>query len=148
MVGDVDKLESNYDAVVMSHGHYMPYLYYNKVLPTDFIKNSDFTSNIPSGGVPVTRFGKIYFNMPYECPVAGKLHVLYVCFGYQVPSAAKLIDIIRYRDGQPALTLVEFVGERANPEKLPERVSYNTDVDKRFPGGLLPENYPTFWPSQ
>lgn len=148
MVSDVNKFAGNYKSVVMSHGHYMPYLFYNKVKPSDFIKQSDFLTVAPPGGVPVARYGKIYFNMPYECPPAGKRDVLYVCFGYKVPSAAKLVDVIRYRDGQPALVLVEFVGDRKDPEKLPERVVYGTDADSRFPGGIIPDAYSSFWPIQ
>lgn len=147
MAIEVTDIQSKYQAVVMSHGHYIPYLYYNQVLPQDFIKDSVFANEIPSGGVPVVRYKNIYFNMPYECPTAGERNVLYVCFGYQVPKFAKLIDVIRYKDGQPAIELVEFTGI-ASSEKLPEKLEYSKDWDIRFPNGILPNNYETFWPTQ
>ena len=86
--------------------------------------------------------------MPSECPTAGKKNVLYVCFGYKVPQAAKLIDVIRYRDNQPAIVLVEFIGMRDSLENLPERVEYWKETDKKFPAGILPDNYETLWPTQ
>lgn len=147
MVADVDKLGSRYKNIVMSGGHYIPYLFYNKVLPQDFIANSEFNSLAQANGVRVKRFGKIIFNMPYDCPTAGKLNVLYVCFGYKVPKKANLVDVIRYKDGQPAIELVDFTGE-ASIGNLPEKLEYSSDVDNRFPNGIIPETYATNWPAQ
>lgn len=146
MVVKVDSLETNYDRVVITGGHYMPFIFYNRIDPSDFIKNSTFNSSAQANGAKISTFGKLVFNMP-DCPAAGKEKVLYVCFGYKVPEAARLVDVIRYKDGQPAITLVEFVGIRKSPEKLPERVEYSSDIDKRFPNGILPENYATYWPT-
>ena len=83
--------------------------------------------------------------MPFDCPLAGKKHVLYVCFGYQIPKGAKLIEDIKYKDGLPAINLIEFTGE-INFQKLPERLEYFKEGDVRFPGGIIPNNYPSFWP--
>jgi len=147
VVLDVDRLQDNYKNVVIQGGHYISFLFYNQTLPGEFIKNSTFNDLAQANGVRVKTFGKLVFNMP-DCPNAGKIHVLYICFGYKVPVASKLIDVIRYRDGQPAILIVEFVGVRKTPEKLPERVEYSKEIDNRFLDGLLPENYATFWPTQ
>lgn len=145
MVEKVDSEYSNYQAVVMEDGHYIPYLFYNKVLPTEFIKNSDFAPQALANGVRVKRFEKTYFNMP-DCPAAGKKNVLYVCFGYQVPKYTKIVDVIRFRDGQPAVVLFEFTGEMSK-ESLPDRVEYLGNTDKRYPTGILPSDYEGFWPT-
>lgn len=145
MISDINLFSPNYKNVIITGGHYIPYLFYNKILPHDFVTNSEFNVLAQANGVKVKRFGKIIFNMP-DCPTAGKKNVLYICFGYKVPKSAKLIDVIRYRDGQPAITLVEFVGIRKSPEILPERVEYSEDVDARFRDGILPDNYENFWP--
>jgi 4-amino-4-deoxy-L-arabinose transferase-like glycosyltransferase len=144
MVQFVNENEDKYSAVVMSHGHYIPYLFYNKVHPEEFVNNSDFAPLAKAGGVKVERFGKIYFNMPYECPPAGKEGTIYVCFGYLVPQKAKLLEVIRFRDQQPAIFFVEFGEEQTEP--LPERMEYSKDIDERFDDGVIPEEYESFWP--
>lgn len=147
MVAGVNRLESGYENIVMTGGHYMPYLFYNKILPQDFIKGSELNDLAQADGVRAKSFAKLVFNMP-DCPAAGKRGVLYICFGYKVPKSASLVEVIRYRDGQPALMLVEFTGSDKAPETLPERVEYSRDGDERFPDGILPDDYETFWPVQ
>lgn len=144
MVQFVNQNKDDYSAVVMSRGHYIPYLFYNRVAPREFIENSEFASEVKASGVRVERYGKINFNMPYECPPAGKEGVLYVCFGYRVPKTAKLQELIRYRDGQPALFFVTF-GEEAL-EELPDRMEYSADADDRFEDGVIPDDYEEYWP--
>ena len=145
----VNELYDGYDAVVMSNGHYIPYLFYNKVDPKVFIQKSEFADQALTRGVRVIRYDKIFFNMPYECPAAGKERVLYVCFGFRVPQNADLVDVIRFRDGQPAIVLVEFRPPKERISvKLPERVEYSKDIDSRFETGVLPEDYEYYWPVQ
>jgi 4-amino-4-deoxy-L-arabinose transferase-like glycosyltransferase len=144
MVNSVNKLKGRYSAVVVSHAHYMPFLFFNKVKPQDFIVNSDFYDNPPAGSIRVKRFGKIHFSMPYDCPNAGKFNVLYVCFGTKVPKLATVIDTIRFRDSLPAIFFVEFTGNKSKIA-LPERLTYG-DSDSRFPTGVIPDSYPSFWP--
>jgi hypothetical protein len=145
MVMKVRELYPKYKAVVMSNGHYIPYLFYNKVDPKEFIVKSDFAAYALAKGVRVQRYDKIYFNMPDECPTAGKKEVLYVCFGYLVPKEASLIDVIRFRDGQPAIILVEFKGGEKD-RNLPQRLKYADEVDTRFLNGVIPEEYENYWP--
>ena len=147
MVENVNRLQGDYDNVVMTGGHYIPYLFYNKVDPVEFMADSTLNDVAQANGVRLKTYNKLVFNMP-GCPAAGKRGVLYVCFGYQVPQAARLVEAIRYRDGQPAIVLVEFVGADTLPEKLPERVEYSREKDERFPTGILPDNYETLWPVQ
>jgi 4-amino-4-deoxy-L-arabinose transferase-like glycosyltransferase len=148
MVEAVNNNYDNYSNIVMSGGHYIPYLFYNKVHPEEFIEKSDFAPQALANGVRVTKFDKIIFNMPFECPPAGKEDTLYVCFGYQVPKNANVVEVIRYRDEQPAIILVDFLPltERDLLMVLPERLEYNKEVDLRFKEGLLPDTYESYWP--
>ncbi len=146
MVFAVNELSAQYENIVMSHGHYIPYLFYNKVDPKEFIAMSEFNESGYSGGVRVKKFGKINFNMPYECPDAGKINTLYVCFGYKVPKNARLVKVIRFKDDQPAIILVDF-GKKAE-KSLPDKVEYSSEEDIRFENGIIPINYEIFWPKQ
>jgi len=147
MVEEVNSRQEKYSAVVVSGGHYIPFLFYNTIDPLDFIRNSTFVDKALAGGAKVINFKNIYFNMPYDCPSAGKRGVLYVCFGYQVPQKANLVQVIRFRDGQPAILLVEFI-KGANEQNLPEKVKHSENSDSRFPSGFLPNDYEAFWPVQ
>ena len=142
MVMSVNKNFANYSNVVVARGHYIPFLFYNKVNPKDFLNDSEI-SDKSDNDLRIKRFGKIIFNMPYNCPLAGKEKVLYVCFGYQIPQNSKAIEVIRYRDGQPAIILVEF--GKGIDKILPERVEYYGEVNIKFPNGVLPNNYDSFW---
>jgi 4-amino-4-deoxy-L-arabinose transferase-like glycosyltransferase len=148
MVEAVNNNYDDYSNIVMSGGHYISYLFYNEVHPKEFIEKSDFAPLALANGVRVTKFDKIIFNMPYECPPAGKKGTLYVCFGYQVPQNASVVEVIRFRDEQPAIILVEFLplSERDLLMALPERLEYNKEVDLRFKEGLLPDTYENYWP--
>ncbi|UCG55382.1 MAG: hypothetical protein JSV32_04030, partial [Dehalococcoidia bacterium] len=147
MVEVVNQRYDDYENIVMSNGHYIPYLFHNKIHPKEFIQKSVFAPQALAGGVRVMRYDKIIFNMPYECPAAGKIDTLYVCFGYQVPQNASLVEVIRFRDNQPAIILVEFLplAERETVA-LPERLEYNKEIDSRFKDGLLPSTYESYWP--
>ena len=146
MVQVVNDNYENYKAVIMQDGHNTPYLFYNKVLPEEFIEKSDFAHLALANGVRVERFDKIYFNMP-ECPLAGKAGVLYVCFGYRVPRYTEIVDIVRFRDGQPAVILFEFTGKMSETP-LPERTEYLQDAPEDYPNGVLPDGYGYFWPTR
>jgi len=46
-----------------------------------------------------------------KCPAndSGELGVLYVCVDEEIPANAKIIDIIRYNDGQPVFVMLELI---------------------------------------
>lgn len=146
MVESVNEKYDNYEKIVVSRGHYIPFLFYNKVDPAGFVNNSDFSDLALDKGSKVVRYDKIFFNMPYDCPLAGKENTLYVCFGYQIPLGSNIVDVIRFKDGQPAIILVEFNGDEDMESKLPERVEYFDAGDERFINGVIPENYEKHWP--
>jgi 4-amino-4-deoxy-L-arabinose transferase-like glycosyltransferase len=144
MVSYTSKHSLDYRYVVISKGHYMPFIYYNKLSP-DYLKNKAVFLNIkPDTGTKIQSIDNIIFNMPYDCPSAGKLNVLYACFGYRIPKNSKVVNLIRFRDNQPAVVLIEF---GKTDGKLPERLEY-FDNDSRFTNGILPDSYPYFWPEK
>jgi len=140
------KYQKFYESIVVSGGHYMPFLFFGRVHPLEFQKNSEIIPKSQSKWMRVARFKNIYFNMPYECPLAGREKVLYVCFGYRLPIGARALEVFRFRDGQPAIILVEFVGENYKDFPLPERVERMKEIDERFKFGILPSDYKSFWP--
>ena len=148
MAGAINnKYYSTYSNFVMSGGHYISFLFYGQVDPKVFITKAEFLTERSEKGTRIKSYEKLIFNMPYECPLAGKVHVLYVCFGYKVPAKAKVIEVFRYRDGLPAIFLAEF-SKGSESASLPERMKYSEDIDVRFPNGILPDKYPSFWPAQ
>jgi hypothetical protein len=88
--------------------------------------------------------------MPFACPKSGKLNVLYVCRGGDVPQNSKIIETLYYPDGIPAYSLVEFYPLTELPSPLPalgKNLHYMVDVEKspKFPDGIIPDNFPSFW---
>lgn len=116
MVEGVNKKIDNYDKVVISKGHYMPFLFVNKNLDE-----------------------KLIFNMPYDCPALGQKKVLYVCFGYKVPKAARVLEVYRFKDGLPALFLIDFNAKHEG--SLPARLEWGEEI----PNNKLNEK--DYWPT-
>lgn len=116
----------NYQKIVVSRGHYIPFLFYGKESPKDFIEKTGI-------------FEKLIFNMPYDCPSTGQKNVLYVCFGYKIPKAGRVIDVFRYKDGLPAIILVDFNEKQISP--LPLRLEWGEEPSEvNLNGNYWPEN--------
>ncbi len=103
MVEGVKKKIDNYDKVVISKGHYIPFLFVNKKLDE-----------------------KLIFNMPHDCPALGQKKVLYVCFGYKVPKSARVLEVYRFKDGLPAIFLVDF--NQKQEGSLPDRLEWGEEI--------------------
>lgn len=102
---------------------YLPMLYYLKIDPTVAQKMLHEESYKRDSATVVRKFGA-YDEMRVRCPLAGKLQVLYVCKGDAVPEASRVIDVVRYRDGIPAYTLIELLPrtDQRIMEAKPDRV--------------------------
>ena len=151
VVLDVLNLKSNYKAVAVGDNDYIYFLFYGGINPKDFIKKSDIVplsdSNIWER---VNRYDNIYFKMPFNCPKSGKLDVLYVCSGGEVPQNSKILKTYYFLDGAPAYTLLEFYPLSDLPKELPELpkdIYYMVDVENstNFPDGIIPKDYPSLW---
>ncbi|AKM82836.1 hypothetical protein A2422_02605 [Candidatus Woesebacteria bacterium RIFOXYC1_FULL_31_51] len=127
MVLSINKTyKDRYQKIVVSRGHYVPFLFYGKENPNDFINKKGI-------------FEKLIFNMPYDCPPTGQKNTLYVCFGYKVPKAGRIIEVFRYKDGLPAIILVDFNEKQFGP--LPKRLEWNEEPSKiNLNGNYWPEN--------
>ena len=88
--------------------------------------------------------------MPFDCPKSGKLNVLYICTGPNIPQNSKILNVIRYLDKVPAYTLLEFIPiskiASTLPE-LPEGLDYMVDVEKSpfSPDGIIPDHDTRLW---
>jgi len=137
---------AKYDKIIVPRGHYMPFLFYGKIDPREFIKKATILPRSQAQWNRIIAYDKLIFNIPYDCPAAGKERVLYVCFGTKVPAKAEVLEVIRFRDSLPAITLVEFKRNLPN-ENLPERLERSKDIPKEFPDGIIPDNYGYYWPN-
>lgn len=153
MVEDVYKLKDKYKAVVISKtdNEYMFFLFYKQITPKEFIANSDINAESKTDQWKrVNRMFNIYFKMPYDCPKSGKINVLYVCTGPNIPQNAKVIKVIRYLDKVPAYSYVEFYPISKMPGTLPvlpEGLKYMVDIEKSpySPDGIIPDSSDKLW---
>jgi hypothetical protein len=88
--------------------------------------------------------------MPFNCPRSGKIGVLYVCSGGEVPQNSKVLETFYYLDKVPAFTFIEFypLSKLSSPlPELPQNLHYMVDVERspNFPDGIIPDNYALYW---
>jgi len=146
MVMEVKKLEGNYDKVVISKDPYIFFLFYNRVSPQDFIKSSNILPEKIGVWERVNGFGKTIFKMPMDCPKIGRLNVLYVCRGGDIPINSKLIKTIYFNDMVPAFNLIQFIPlSQAKNESLPQNVHRMVESDSTYPEGILSEGSGRYW---
>lgn len=144
------ELKDGYKAVATKGDDYIFFLFYDKISPSDFVKRSDIDPPEKSKWDRVGRFDNIYFKMPFDCPLAGKLNTLYVCQGENIPQNAKVVKAIYYPDGLPAYSLIEFYPQSQMMQikdkiKIPERFHYMVDVDHKYPDGIIPDSSQSLW---
>ncbi len=150
IVLEILKTNKNYEAVVVGDDDYIFFLFYGKISPQEFLQRSVILPIGSGNWERVERLDNIYFKMPFNCPRSGKIGVLYVCSGNEVPQNSKVLKTFYYLDKVPAYTFIEFYPLSKLPtslSKLPENLHYMVDVEKNpdFPDGIIPENYPSFW---
>lgn len=147
---EILRLKDNYIAVVTKDDDYIFFLFYGKISPMDFLKNAKIDSDVSVKWERVNSLGNIYFKMPFKCPKGGKLNVLYVCEGGDVPQNAKIIKTFYYPDGIPAYSLIEFYPLSKMTVPLPplsKNLHYMVDVESNplFKDGIIPDSFPLYW---
>lgn len=151
MVSEVFKLKDRYAAVAIPKNEYMFFLFYQKISPPDFIKRASIREATRENSWDrVERLDNIYFNMAYDCPKGGKINVLYICKGANIPQNSKLLKVIRYWDNVPAYTFLEFYPLSQMPKELPELpqgLQYMVDIEKspESKDGLIPTDSTRLW---
>lgn len=151
LIAEIFRLKDHYQAVAIPKDEYIFFLFYGQISPTSFLQKSSIKPPTKENSWDrVERWDNIYFNMIFDCPKSGKLGVLYICKGQNIPQNSKVLQVIRYLDGLPAYTFIEFypVSKIPNPlPKLPNRLKYMVDVEKnpKYPDGIIPETFPTLW---
>lgn len=145
MLSYVMKVEDRYRKIVFSDypALYIFILYYGRSDPEVIQgqqKKIQFTDRQRE---IISLISEKYLLMPDSCPRRGQLEVLYICTKDKVPQWAKIHQVIRLRDGQPAFTILEFNKEfPRNIPPLPPRLSYFESKD-RTP--LIPTGTDIYW---
>ena len=141
--GLVAKHQPDYKSVALPGDPYIYFLFYRKTPPPEFLAKAD----IDDGKYKwdrVNKYENIIFKVSGNCPKLGKLGVLYMCQGPEVPINSRVIELVRYNDGVPAYTLIDFVPlSRASKSDLPAGLDYMVETDLRFGNeGVIPDDYP------
>ncbi len=149
LVTEILARKNNFNAVAMKETHYIFFLFYGKVSPSEFLTDSEILpESKEKQWERVKRWSNIYFGMPFDCPKGGKLNVLYVCKGSEIPQNAKVLKTIYFLDGIPAYSLIEFYPfSKAPPipQELPPMLKYMVEKETKYPDGIIPEDYPSLW---
>lgn len=151
LVFEVFKLKNHYQTVVIPKDEYIYFLFYGKISPQDFLKNASIKpATRQNSWDRVERLENIYFNMAFDCPKGGKLDVLYICKGDNIPQNSQILKVIRYLDGVPAYTLLQFIPISKMPSTLPElpaRLRYMVDIERspQSVDGLIPRDSSKLW---
>jgi len=149
---EVLNLRGSYDAVAVGDDDYIYFLFYGKITPKEFIKNSEITpfNLVTNRWERVNRLYNIYFKMPFNCPKGGKQNVLYVCSGDEIPKNVKVVKVFHYLDYVPAFSLVEFYPLSEMPKTLPEppkgfKYMVEAETSPLYPDGIIPESFGSLW---
>lgn len=150
LIEEVLLLKDNYPAVAISKDEFIFFLFYQKITPQEFLKRADISPLKDGKWDRVNRLDNIYFKMPFDCPKGGKLNVLYICSGPNVPQNSRVIKLIRYLDKVPAYTFIEFYPISKMPgalPQLPDGLKYMVDLEKspQTKDGLREENDSRLW---
>lgn len=96
-------------------------------------KNNDIKT-VDRQWASVVGLQNIVFMSGDPCPKIGEVGVLYGCIGSKIPKAAILKKLIRFNDGMPQYSLIEFkkIDPKAKaeilvPQQLPEGLNYLSD---------------------
>lgn len=151
MVAETLNLKRNYKAVVIPKDEYIFFLFYGKISPQTFLQKAVIKPATRQDlWDRVSKWDNIFFNMAFDCPKSGKLNVLYICKGENIPQNSKILKVIRYLDNIPAYTFIEFIPISKTPNplpNLPERLKYMVDIenDPKIPDGIIPEESLRIW---
>lgn len=148
MVNYVWQNKDKYEAVAMPQSPYIHFLFYEKISPKEFTKNSDILPPGEGQWAKAISFYNIFFDMNVNCPKIGKENVLYVCRGQEVPKSAKVLKVIRFGDGIPAYILLSFekmTVDKQGKTPLPANLYYMAEGDGRYPEGIFPQDYAKYW---
>lgn len=151
LVADILTLKQRYQAVVLPKDEYIFFLFYGKISPQEFLQKAAIKPALRQNSWDrVERIDNIFFNMGYDCPKSGKLNVLYICKGDNIPQNSRVLKVIRFLDGIPAYTLLEFmpISKMTQPlPQLPDRLRYMVDIetDPKIPDGIIPKNSSRLW---
>lgn len=139
MLSKLPAYEGNYEKIVIPDSTYIFYYFYNRTHPqTAWAESANRLDQTNFLGLKLRAKIGNYLTMPVECPQQGRLHVLYVCLGNKIPLNSRVLDIVRYRDDQPAFIFLEFTTQKSL-ESAPKNVNFTEHF------GLIPEGESAYW---
>lgn len=103
----LDELSKSYDQVVIGNVPYAELFFHYKTDPVKAQKLLKTESRTLDTRIFIKRYDKFEI-MPVNCPDEGKLGVLYLCNGDEVPYNSKIIKVIRYANDVPSRVFLEF----------------------------------------
>ncbi len=139
MIFYLRQFKSRYKKIIIPDSAYIFIYFYNQTNPKiSWEESANMHDKANYLGLNLRTKAEEYLTMPIDCPAAGKLNILYVCKGAEIPKNSKIIKSIRYRDNQPAFTLLEFIPEviKTSP---PENIKF---MDKY---GIISEEDERYW---
>lgn len=150
MTKEILAIKDNYKAVAVNNDDYIFFLFYGAITPQEFLKRAVIKPVSESKWERVDRLDNIYFKMTFNCPKSGKLNVLYVCKGEEIPQNSKVVKTFYYPDGVAAYSMIEFYPLSKMPTPLPvppSRFKYMVEVERntKYPDGIIPDNFPSLW---
>lgn len=139
LVDKVWQIKDQYKYVFIPNDPYIDFLFYKQIPPGEFLAKAKIQPEEIGKWNRVSQYQNIVFNVDKNCPKVGQKNSLYVCTGEEIPSSAKIVDLIRYQDTVPKFLLIEFVQDKSPPENLPTGVKYikQSDIDTRWPNGIF-----------
>lgn len=134
------KYASEFEKTVIASDPYIFLYFFRKTDPRTAQKESQ--EYVFEDELKYTKRKKVlgYDLMPMDCPFAGKVNVLYICKGTRVPLNSRVLDVVRYHDGQPHYIFLEFLPKPENLP-LPENLTYMDN--EKFE--LIDEKEKRFW---
>ncbi len=148
---DILSMRTKHKQIVVSDDDYIYFLFYGNISPKEFLENSEIIpTDLHSNWERVNRLYNITFKMPFNCPRSGKLDVVYLCSGVEVPQNADIIKTYYFLDGVPAYNLVKFYpisNLTTKHVELPKNVHYMVELEKNpaFSDGIIPNDFPSYW---
>ena len=136
--------QHNYDQIVMGNTPYIYYLFYGAGKPEWHFSQLKYDPGVIWNSVD--SIGKVVFRMNAGCPKLGKMGVLYICKGFEIPINGIVKSVSYHNDGVPAYAAVEFVPLSSVKKRpgLPGRFEYMVESDPKV-DGLLPAGDNRLW---
>ena len=138
MIDSVNKSSSKYEKIIFAdYPDLYMFLLYNKKIDPHILQSLIMDKKFDRGRQELIHLiDNKYWVMSEVCLYDGPKEYLYICRGQKISPKSKIIDSIRYADGLPAFTLIQFIPgyNRLDLEEgLPPRYEHMKSEDNIIP---------------